>query len=144
MRRKRIGAYVGVDPTASSMHVGHLLPMMPLFWMYMHGYRAFTLLGGSTVKIGDPTDRLQSRTPLKRTDLAMNVTKMHVQMQKLWVNVEYQAKRFGYEKEYIWRRGLVNNNAWWNKTPLLEVMKRVGRYIRVGPLLSRDTCVTFP
>lgn len=40
MTRKRIGAYVGIDPTAPSMHVGNIVPLMPLFWMYMHGYRA--------------------------------------------------------------------------------------------------------
>ncbi|KAL2128516.1 hypothetical protein VTI74DRAFT_9089 [Chaetomium olivicolor] len=139
MRRKRIGAYVGVDPTASSMHVGHLLPLMPLFWMYMHGYGAFTLLGGSTVKIGDPTDRLKSRDPISKADLAMNVTKMHFQVKKLWTNVEEQARRFGYKKEWAWKRGLVNNNVWWNKTPMLEILKRVGKSIRIGPMLSRDT-----
>jgi tyrosyl-tRNA synthetase len=139
MRTKRIGAYVGVDPTASSLHVGHLLPMMPLFWMYMHGYRAFTLLGGSTVKIGDPTDRLKDRDPIGKADLALNVTKMHFQMKKLWVNVEEQARRYGYKKEWAWKRGVVNNNAWWNSIPLLEVLRRVGSSIRIGPMLSRDT-----
>lgn len=38
MNQKRIGVYVGVDPTAPSLHVGHLLPFMALFWMYIHGY----------------------------------------------------------------------------------------------------------
>jgi tyrosyl-tRNA synthetase len=139
MRIRRIGAYVGVDPTASSLHVGHLLPLMPLFWMYMHGYKAFTILGGSTVKIGDPTDRLKSRRVIRNADLAMNVTKMHFQMKKLWANVEEQARRYGYKKEWAWRRGLVNNNTWWNNTPMLEVLKRVGRHMRIGPMLSRDT-----
>ncbi|KAL2017654.1 hypothetical protein VTK56DRAFT_1868 [Thermocarpiscus australiensis] len=139
MRRKRIGAYVGIDPTASSLHVGHLVPLMPLFWMYMHGYGAFTLIGGSTVKIGDPTDRLKTRDTISSADLAMNVTKMHYQIKKLWVNVEAQARRFGYQREWAWRRGLVNNNTWWNSQPMLEVLKRVGRSIRIGPLLSRDT-----
>ncbi|KAL2174779.1 uncharacterized protein P884DRAFT_263443 [Thermothelomyces heterothallicus CBS 202.75] len=139
MRTKRIGAYVGVDPTASSMHVGHLLPLMPLFWMYMHGYGAYTLLGGSTVKIGDPTDRIKDRDPISKADLAMNVTKMHFQMKKLWANVELQARRFGYQKEWAWKRGLVNNNTWWNSVPMLEVLKRVGAFMRIGPMLSRDT-----
>ena len=139
MRTRRIGAYVGVDPSAASLHVGHLLPLMPLFWMYMHGYGAHMLLGGSTVKIGDPTGRLKDRDPIAKKDLAMNMTKMHFQMKKLWGNVEEQARRFGYQKEWAWKRALVNNNVWWNSTPMLEVLKRVGRYIRIGPLLSRDT-----
>jgi tyrosyl-tRNA synthetase len=44
LNRRRVGAYVGIDPTASSMHVGHLIPFMALFWMYMHGYHAVTLV----------------------------------------------------------------------------------------------------
>ena len=139
MRTKRIGAYVGVDPTASSLHVGHHLPLMPLFWMYMHGYGAHTLVGGSTVKIGDPTDRLKDRVPIGNADLAMNVTKIHFQMKKLWTNVEEQARRHGYKKEWAWKRAIVNNNVWWNKTPMLEVLRRVGKAMRIGPMLSRDT-----
>ncbi|KAL1835709.1 hypothetical protein VTJ49DRAFT_6197 [Mycothermus thermophilus] len=138
MRTRRIGAYVGVDPTAPSMHIGHLLPLMPLFWMYMHGYKAFTLLGGSTVKIGDPTDRIKDREPMDKAAIAMNVTKIHYQMKNIWLNVEIQAKRFGYQREWAWRRGIVNNNAWWNKQPLLEVLKRAGS-MRVAEMLSRDT-----
>lgn len=41
---KRIGAYVGIDPTASSLHVGHLLPLMTLFWMYLNGFQTITLV----------------------------------------------------------------------------------------------------
>lgn len=139
MRLKRVKAYVGVDPTASSLHVGHLLPLMPLFWMYMHGYGAFTLLGGSTVKIGDPTDRLKDREPIAKADLAMNVTKVHFQLKKLWANVETQARRYGYEKEWAWQRAVVNNNTWWNSVTLLEVLRRAGRHMRIGPMLSRET-----
>jgi tyrosyl-tRNA synthetase len=46
LTRKPVGAYVGVDPTAPSMHVGHLLPLMALYWLYLHGYRTVTLVSG--------------------------------------------------------------------------------------------------
>lgn len=139
MRTRRIGAYTGVDPTASSLHIGHLLPLMPLFWMYLHGYGAFTLIGGSTAKIGDPTGRLKTRERIPKADLAMNLTKIHYQLKKIWENVEAQARRFGYEKEWAWKRGVLNNNHWWNSLPMLEVLKRVGHSMRLGPMLSRDT-----
>lgn len=141
MRRKRIAAYVGIDPTASSLHVGHLLPLMPLFWMYMHGYGAYTLLGGSTAKIGDPSGRLKTRDKTARADQTMFTTKMHYQIKKIWENVEIQARRHGYEKEWAWRRGIKNNNNWWNKEPLLEILRRVGTSMRIGEMLSRDTYV---
>jgi len=44
LTEKRIGAYVGVDPTAASLHVGHLLPFMALFWMYLHGFHTVSLV----------------------------------------------------------------------------------------------------
>ena len=48
MNQKRIGAYVGIDPTAPSLHVGHLVPLMALFWMYVHGFQSVTLVSLST------------------------------------------------------------------------------------------------
>ncbi|KAH8655185.1 tRNA synthetase class I [Xylariales sp. PMI_506] len=139
MRRKRIGAYVGVDPTAPSLHVGHLLPLMALFWMYVHGYRAHTIIGGATVKIGDPTDRLQAREKLPRTDVTTNITKMHYQMKRIWANVDTLAKTHGYEKELSWERALLNNSHWHGSTPFIQVVTRLFKGIRMGPLLSRDT-----
>ncbi|KAK3329527.1 tRNA synthetases class I-domain-containing protein [Apodospora peruviana] len=139
MRTRRIGAYVGIDPTAGSLHVGHLVPLMPLFWMYMHGYKAYSLLGGSTAKIGDPTGRLKSREQVARVEQTMYMTKMHYQLKKLWLNVDSQARRHGYQKTWAWKRAIVNNNAWWNKEPFLDILRRVGTSMRVGEMLSRDT-----
>ncbi|POS70832.1 cytochrome-18 [Diaporthe helianthi] len=138
MLRKRISAYAGVDPTASSLHLGHLLPFMPLFWMYMHGYGAFTLIGGSTARIGDPTGRTESRPELARKDLIQNLATIHYQLVTIWKHVEQAAARFGFEKEWAWRRGIYNNNTWWLKLPMFDVMKRLGTQMRMGPLLSRD------
>ncbi|KAB5578438.1 tRNA synthetases class I-domain-containing protein [Coniochaeta sp. 2T2.1] len=139
MRTKRIGAYVGIDPTAPSLHIGHLIPLMPLFWMYMHGYGAHTIVGGATAKIGDPSGRLKDRDPLDKSSLTMNMTKIHFQLKKLWTNVEAQARQQGYKKDWAWRRAITNNNTWWNSLPMLEVLKRAGTGIRIGPMLSRDT-----
>ncbi|ROW07864.1 hypothetical protein VMCG_03480 [Cytospora schulzeri] len=139
MRIKRIGAYAGVDPTAPSLHLGHLLPFMPLFWMYMHGYSALTLIGGSTAKIGDPTGRSESRPDLSRGDLVQNLATIHYQLVTIWKHVEIASRRFGFEKDWIWRRGIANNNAWWNKLPMLDVIRQLGAPMRMGPLLSRDT-----
>ncbi|KAF3017871.1 tyrosyl-tRNA synthetase [Neopestalotiopsis sp. 37M] len=139
MRRKRISAYVGVDPTAPSLHVGHLLPMMALFWLYIHGYGAITLVGGSTAKVGDPTDRLKDRDKIKGSDLTMNTTKIHYQLKSLWKNVDSRAKHFQYQKDSSWSRDILNNSAWLNSTPIMEVVGRLFKGMRMGPLMSRDT-----
>ncbi|ETS75232.1 hypothetical protein PFICI_13716 [Pestalotiopsis fici W106-1] len=139
MRRKRISAYVGVDPTAPSLHVGHLLPMMALFWMYIHGYGAVTLVGGSTAKVGDPTDRLKDRDKMTGSDLTMNTTKIHYQLKSLWRNVDARAKHYKYEKDSSWSRAIMNNSIWLNSTPIMEIVGRLFKGMRMGPLLSRDT-----
>jgi tyrosyl-tRNA synthetase len=51
LTEKRIGVYVGVDPTAPSLHVGHLLPLMALYWMYLHGYYTVSLVSRSRFDI---------------------------------------------------------------------------------------------
>lgn len=138
MRIKRISAYAGVDPTATSLHLGHVLAFMPLFWMYLHGYGAFTLIGASTAKIGDPTGRTESRPPLNSAQLVQNLAGIHHQLKAIWANVERFAPRFGWQYDWAWQRGIVNNNHWWGKRPMLDIMKRLGSHIRMGPMLGRD------
>ncbi|KAG6013719.1 hypothetical protein E4U54_006397 [Claviceps lovelessii] len=139
MRIKRIGAYVGVDPTADSLHIGHLLPFMPLFWLWFHGYPAVTLLGGATGRIGDPTDRLQSRQRLSNSDISKNVTKIHFQLTKLWQNVVTLREKYGYDKDWAAKRHILNNNMWLQGLPLYDFTKRLANHTRIGPMLGRDT-----
>src|SRR5271155_3125371 len=109
MTNKRIGAYVGIDPTASSLHIGHMLPLMALFWMYVHGFHTVSLLGGATSKIGDPTDRLTTREKVHSAIRTANMVKMHYQLKRLWLNVEEYGRKYGYQWEWAWHRELVNN-----------------------------------
>ncbi|KAK8103376.1 tRNA synthetase class I [Apiospora kogelbergensis] len=139
MKHKRIGAYVGIDPTAPSLHVGHLLPLMALFWMYLHGYGANSMIGGATVRVGDPTDRLKDRDDLTGADLTLNITKIHYQLRGLWRNVEHIGGRLGYQREWAWNRALLNNSTWFRNTPFMEVVQRLFSGMRMGSLLSRDT-----
>lgn len=139
MTEKRVGAYVGIDPTASSLHVGHLLPLMSIFWMYLHGYHTVSLLGGATAKIGDPTGRLQTRIKEEKVIRTANMVNMHYQLKRLWKNVEVHGRKFGYEWEWAWHRELVNNNEWMNKLSIMEFLQILGPGVRLGPMLARDT-----
>ncbi|KAL7926901.1 hypothetical protein ACQKWADRAFT_278970 [Trichoderma austrokoningii] len=139
MRVKRIGAYVGVDPTADSMHVGHLLPMMPLFWLWFHGHPAVTLLGGATARIGDPTGRLETREIMSNSDISKNVTKIHYQLSKLWHNVAALRDKYGYEKDWAAKQSLLNNGMWLQGLTMYDFIKRLARHTRIGPMLTRDT-----
>lgn len=139
MTNRRLGAYVGVDPTAPSLHVGHMIPFMSLFWMYLHGYHTVSLLGGATAKIGDPTGRLTTREKEHSAIGTANMANMHLQLKNIWVNVEKTGRKHGFELGWANQRGLVNNNAWWNSLPMLDVLKILGPGMRMGPMLARDT-----
>lgn len=139
MTDRRLGAYVGIDPTAPSLHVGHMIPLMSLFWMFVNGYHTVSLLGGATAKIGDPTDRLTSREKQISSIGTANMASMHYQLKKTWKNVEDYGKKHGYHWEWAWHRELINNNAWWNSLPMLQVLQLLGPGMRLGSMLARDT-----
>ncbi|XP_044719849.1 tRNA synthetases class I (W and y) domain-containing protein [Hirsutella rhossiliensis] len=139
MRVKRIGAYVGVDPTADSLHLGHLLPMMALFWLWFHGHPAVTLIGGATARIGDPTGRMTSRAIVSNGIIAKNITKMHYQISKIWVNVIELKRKYGYPDDWAAKRHLLNNSMWLQGLSMYDFTKAIARHTRVGPMLSRDT-----
>ncbi|KIW72158.1 tyrosine-tRNA ligase [Phialophora macrospora] len=139
MTYRRIGAYAGVDPTAPSLHVGHMVPFMALGWLYIHGYKANFLLGGFTASIGDPIGRLKGREAMSPSQRKANMAAMHIQLKRLGASMEKYAERKGYMREWSWRRSLENNVMWWSKVTAREFLSMLGRHIRIGPMLGRDT-----
>ncbi|KAL3466027.1 hypothetical protein BJX64DRAFT_251518, partial [Aspergillus heterothallicus] len=139
---KRVGIYAGVDPTAPSLHVGHMLPFMILSWGYVWGLPVFWLLGGSTARIGDPTGRTKGREQLHSSIRKANMASMHMQLIKMGRAVEVHGRKYGFKRQWAWRRNVINNNVWWNKLPFFEVLRDLGAYMRLGPMLGRDTVKT--
>ncbi|KAL2836568.1 hypothetical protein BJY01DRAFT_54766 [Aspergillus pseudoustus] len=139
---KRVGLYAGVDPTAPSLHVGHMLPFMVLAWGYVWGLPVTFLLGGSTSRVGDPTGRIKGREQVHSSIRKANMASMHMQLLKLGQSINEYGKVHGYRRKWAWRRALVNNNTWWNKQPFFEVLRDLGLYMRLGPMLGRDTVKT--
>ncbi|KAJ5333580.1 hypothetical protein MYU51_011589 [Penicillium brevicompactum] len=139
---KRAGIYVGIDPTAPSMHVGHMLPFMVLAWGYVWGLPVTFLLGGATSRVGDPSGRLKGRDAVHSSIRKANMASMHMQLKKLGVSIEQYGRRHGHTRQPMWKRALTNNNTWWNSMPFLEVLRDLGAYMRLGPMLGRDTVKT--
>ena len=83
---------------------------------------------------------MMSRENQPSTIRKENMINMHYQLKKLWANMEKHAcSKHGYKWEWAWHRELVNNNAWMNKLPIMEVLKLLGTGIRIGTMLGRDT-----
>lgn len=139
---KRVGIYCGIDPTAPSLHVGHLLPLMCLFWFHILGYHTISLIGGSTAGVGDPTGRSTDRPKMSGTEKKANIVGQHYQLKRMWANLEATGARHGFVYDKNWQRGINNNAVWWNKLPMMEVLRLMGPGLRLGEMLKRDTVRT--
>ncbi|USP82628.1 Tyrosine--tRNA ligase, mitochondrial [Curvularia clavata] len=139
LTEKRIGVYVGVDPTAPSLHVGHLLPLMALYWMYLHGYYTVSLLGGGTVQIGDPSGRTTARSRQGEDVQSMNVESIQRQLEKLWTNVKCLGIKHQFSQMTSRKQDILNNRKWLERLSAVELMRDLGSGMRLGAMLSRDS-----
>ncbi|KAF2752058.1 hypothetical protein M011DRAFT_394506 [Sporormia fimetaria CBS 119925] len=142
LTEKPIGAYVGVDPTAPSLHVGHLLPLMALFWMYLHGYTAVTLLGTGTVRIGDPSGRTTARSRQSENEREQNCTAMRLQLKRLWQNVIALGVKHEHKNHISRERQVLLNHTWLEGVPAMDLVTKLGSEMRLGAMLAKDTVRT--
>lgn len=119
--------YAGFDPTADSLHVGHLLQVMNLRRFQHFGHRPIALVGGATGMIGDPSGKSEERNLLSREALAANVAGLEVQMRRLLDFEGPQAAR------------LVNNYDWMRGYGYLEFLRDIGKNFPVNVMLGKDS-----
>ena len=123
-----ITAYVGLDPTADSLHVGHLVGQLMLRRFQLAGHRPIALAGGATGMIGDPGGRSDERNLLDNDTLTHNVACITEQLSK-FIDFEpgpYQAR-------------LVNNFDWTAPVTMLEFLRDVGKHFTVNQMVARDS-----
>jgi tyrosyl-tRNA synthetase len=123
-----VSVYVGFDPTADSLHVGHLLGQMMLRRFQVAGHKPFPLAGGATGMVGDPSGRSEERTLLDRDTLRGNVEKIKLQLARL-LDFEpgpYQAT-------------MVNNADWTEPIGVLDFLRDVGKHFTVNQMVARDS-----
>ena len=120
--------YVGFDPTADSLHVGHLLAMMTLRRFQQAGHRPIALVGGATGMIGDPSGKSEERNLLSEDTLRANVAGMAQQMRRL---LDFDCG----ENSAL----LVNNYDWMGTFGYLEFLRAVGKHFPVNVMLTKDS-----
>jgi tyrosyl-tRNA synthetase len=128
LERERAIAYVGFDPTASSLHVGSLLPIMALARLQRAGHSPIALVGGGTGLIGDPSGKSQERTLLSPEDVDANVRGMRAQLERfLDFDAAPNAAR------------LINNADWLRPVTLLEFLRDTGKHFTVNYMLAKES-----
>ncbi|WP_455466874.1 tyrosine--tRNA ligase [Bartonella sp. B39] len=123
-----VSAYIGFDPTASSLHAGSLLQIMMLYWLQKTGHRPIALMGGGTGLIGDPSFKDEARRLLTRDDIAANIAGI----KKVFANY----LTFGDKKIDAC---IVNNAEWLCNLNYLEFLRDVGKHFSVNRMLSFDS-----
>jgi tyrosyl-tRNA synthetase len=130
-KNKPISLYCGFDPTADSLHLGHMMGIMGLAWFYKFGHRPVALVGGATGIIGDPSGKSQERNLLNQEEIRKNVTGI----QKI---LEGILGRLGKHEPIT----VVNNNDWLYPMSCVDFLRDVGKHFRIGPMLGRDNVRT--
>ncbi|MBL9125104.1 MAG: tyrosine--tRNA ligase [Planctomycetaceae bacterium] len=120
--------YAGFDPTAESMHIGHMLPLLGLRRFQKAGHRPIALVGGATGMIGDPSGKSEERNLLSPEVLASNVAGIERQMRGI---LDFESREYG--------AVLVNNLDWMRGYGYLDFLRDVGKNFPVNVMLAKDS-----
>ncbi len=125
---KKVVGYIGFDPSAASLHVGSLLPIMTLVHMQRHGHTPIAVLGGGTGLIGDPSGKTQERPLLGKDQIEENIQGIRKQLSKF---LDFDAKN----NPAI----LVNNADWLASISMLDFLRDIGKYFTVNYMLAKES-----
>ncbi|AMG20151.1 tyrosine--tRNA ligase [Staphylococcus saprophyticus] len=130
LNKEQVTLYCGADPTADSLHIGHLLPFLTLRRFQEHGHRPLVLIGGGTGMIGDPSGKSEERTLQTEAQVETNVQGINKQMHKIFeFDTEKGAK-------------LVNNKDWLGQISLIDFLRDYGKHVGVNYMLGKDSIQT--
>ena len=129
LQKEHVAAYVGIDPTADSLHIGHLCGIMMLKHLQNCGHKPIALIGGATGMIGDPSGKSLERNLLDEETLRHNQQCIKNQL----------AKFLDFESDIPNKAELVNNYDWMKDFTFLEFARKVGKLITVNYMMAKDS-----
>ncbi|KTW31127.1 tyrosine-tRNA ligase [Pneumocystis jirovecii RU7] len=135
----QVSVYMGVDPTAASLHIGNLVTLLSLFHFYLRGHNCYSIVGGGTSRIGDPSGRTKQRKALKLDFISENALKIENQLNSFFKNGLIYALKRGYKASNVGKYYIMNNLEWYDGFLLFDFLKIVGSNIRVGEMLARES-----
>ena len=126
---KKVSAgYIGFDPTADSLHIGHLVQIMTLVHFQRAGHKPYALVGGATGMVGDPSGKSQERNLLDADALNHNVAAVQKQLERF---LDFNCGENSAE--------MVNNYDWFKNMNFLDFIRDTGKHITVNYMMSKDS-----
>ena len=129
LSKEMVTAYLGIDPTADSLHIGHLCGVMMLRHLQRCGHKPLAVVGGATGMIGDPSGKSAERNLLNEETLRHNVACIKKQL----------AKFLDFESEAENKAELVNNYDWMKDYTFLDFAREIGKHITVNYMMAKDS-----
>ncbi len=129
LQKEMTSAYVGIDPTADSLHIGHLVSVMMLKHLQIAGHKPIVLVGGATGMIGDPSGKSAERNLLDEPTLRYNEKCLRKQL----------AKFLDFESDSVNAAELVNNYDWMKEFGFLEFIRDIGKHITVNYMIAKES-----
>jgi tyrosyl-tRNA synthetase len=129
LNKEMTSGYIGFDPTADSLHIGSLVPIVVLVHMQRAGHKPFALVGGATGMIGDPSFKSQERKLLSEEDLQRNQEGVRKQLMKF---LDFDPAKPNAAE-------MVNNYDWFKDISFLEFIRDVGKHISVNYMMNKDS-----
>lgn len=129
LAKEQTTAYVGIDPTADSLHVGHLVSVMMMKHFQMAGHKPIFIIGGATGMIGDPSGKSQERNLLDEETIRRNMEGIHAQLSR-FIDFNSSASNAAI---------MLNNYDWMKQFSFLDFIREIGKHITVNYMMSKDS-----
>ena len=126
VKNKKTSVYLGIDPTADSIHIGHFIPLMMMSYFQQCGHRPIILIGGGTAFIGDPSGKTDMRKMLSKEDISRNVDNIIKQVSKF---ISFEGENAAI---------IVNNGDWILDLNYMDFIRTYGVYFNVNHMLAAE------
>jgi len=127
LNKEKISLYCGTDPSADSLHIGHLVPFLTLRRFQQHGHRPIVLVGGATGLIGDPSGKSEERKLLTVETVQQNAEGIKNQLEAIF---EFEGENGAI---------MVNNYDWTHSMDVITFLRDIGKHIGINYMLAKDT-----
>lgn len=129
LKKEPTTAYIGFDPTADSLHIGSLVPILLLYHLQQAGHKPIALVGGATGMVGDPSGKSEERNLLDEATLQKNINGVRRQLEKY---LDFNESRTNAAE-------IVNNYDWFKGLGFIDFLRDVGKHITVNYMMSKDS-----